>query len=73
MNQSLLHLLTTIKKAFQKKYQRFGESNKFVKVTASMFKKYSPIEHNTPNPTEKVQLTYIDQPIPFLMVCHNMN
>ena len=60
----IIAALDNNQKGFPKKHQRFGVCNKFVKVTASMFKKYCPIEDDTPEPTDRVKLTYIDQPIP---------
>ena len=51
-------------KGFPKTFQRYGVSNKFVKVTASFFKLYCPIPTTTPHPESTVNITYVNQPIP---------
>ena len=51
-------------KGYPKKYQRYGISNQFIKVTASFFKLYSSIPIDTPNPESTTIITYINHPIP---------
>ena len=46
------------------KYQRFGVSNKYVKVTGCIIKKYHYIFDRSDYPTSKVDITYSSQAIP---------
>ena len=51
-------------KRFPKKNQWFGTSNKFVKVTASIFKQSNPLRDNTPILSTQTNTIYTDQAIP---------
>ena len=51
-------------KGHPNKFQRFGSSNKFVKVTARYFRQYSPYISNNEPTNKKVTITYVKQNIP---------
>ena len=46
------------------KYQRFGSSNKFVKVTARYFRQFCPHNNNYNEITKQCKITYVNQSIP---------
>ena len=46
------------------KYQQFGQSNKYVKVTGCIIKKYHYLSGKNDYPTSKVNITYSSQAIP---------
>ena len=77
-SKTTIATLDNNQKGHPKKFQRFGSSNKFVKVTARYFRQYSPYITDKEDTNEKVSITYVQQSIPspdpmapFEFVFHN--
>lgn len=51
-------------KGFPLQHQRGGKNIRFQKVTAIMFKKFNPPPPFCPDPSHRVQITYINQEVP---------